>query len=145
MADGKTIVSGSLDRTVRLWPVDLPAPAETPTAETVPGEVTKLDPLAVFTHPAAARSAWPSANGTRIAAANDDGFVRIWDVATGRELERFGGHSGAAASVAFVPDNLRVVSGGVDSSVREWRISATRVMAAHESATTGVALSLIHI
>ena len=139
MADGKTIVSGSLDKTVRLWPVDLPSPAETPTAETVPGEVTKLDPLAVFTHPAAVRSAWPSANGTRLAAASDDGFVRVWDVAKGRELERFGGHLGAAASVAFVPDNLRVVSGGVDSSVREWRISATRVIAAHETATAGVA------
>lgn len=136
MADGKTIVSGSLDKTIRLWPVDLPAEAA---AEAVPGEVIKLDPLAVFAHPSAVRSAWPSANGTRIAAASDDGFVRVWDVATGRELERFGGHSGATTSVAFMPDNLRVVSGGVDSSVREWRISATRVIAAHETATTGVA------
>lgn len=137
MADGKTIVSGSLDKSVRLWPVDIPA--ETEAAETVPGEVIKLEPLTVLAHPAAVRSAWPSANGTRLAAASDDGYVRVWDVATARELERFGGHSGAAASVAFVPDNLRVVSGGVDSSVREWRISATRVIAAHETATTGVA------
>jgi len=135
MRDGKTIVSGSLDRSVRLWPVDVPAETAT---DSVPGEVIKLDPLANFAHPAVVRSARPSANGTRIAVASDDGFVRVWDVVAGRELERFGGHSGAAASVAFVPDNLRVVSGGVDSSVREWRISATRVIAAHEAATTGV-------
>ncbi len=135
MTDGKTIVSGSLDRSVRLWPADLPVETAT---DAVPGEVIKLEPLANFVHPSVVRSVRPSANGTRIAAAGDDGFVRVWDVVAGRELERFGGHSGAAVSVAFVPDNLRVVSGGVDSSVREWRISATRVIAAHEAATTGV-------
>jgi WD40 repeat protein len=139
-ADGKTIVSGSLDRTVRLWPVDLPTPAETAaaTAQAVAGEVIKLEPLAVLTHPAAVRSVQPAVNGTRIAAASDDGFVRVWDVTTGRELERFGGHAGAVSSVAFVPDNLRVVSGGADASVREWRVSATRVILAHEAPVTGL-------
>jgi WD40 repeat protein len=138
--DGKTIVTGSLDKTVRLWPVDLATPAETAaaTAQAVAGGITELDPLAAYAHPAAVRAAWPSANGTRIAAASDDGFVRVWDVLTGRELERFGGHTGAVSSVAFVPDNLRVVSGGADASVREWRISATRVIAAHEAPVTGL-------
>jgi WD40 repeat protein len=140
MADGKTIVSGSLDQTVRLWPVDLSTPAETAaaTAQAVAGEVTKLDPLDVYAHPAAVRSVQPSANGTRIAAASDDGFVRVWDVGTGRELERFGGHAGPVSGVAFVPDNLRVISGGADASVREWRISVTRVIAAHEAPITGL-------
>jgi WD40 repeat protein len=139
-ADGKTIVSGSLDQTVRLWPVELPVPAaaETAAAAAVEGEVIKVDPLAVYAHPAAVRSVQPSANGTRIAAASDDGFVRVWDVGTSRELERFGGHAGAVSSVGFVPDNLRVVSGGADASVREWRISATRVIAAHEAPVTGL-------
>jgi WD40 repeat protein len=135
-ADNKTIVSGSLDQTVRLWPVDLPEDAEAD--EAVEGEVVKLDPLAVYAHPAPVRSVQRSANGTRIAAASDDGFVRVWDVVTGRELERFGGHAGPVSSVAFVPDNLRVVSGGADASVREWRISATRVIAAHEAPITGL-------
>ncbi len=135
-ADNKTIISGSLDQTVRLWPVDLPD--EAAAAEAVDGEVIKLDPLGVYAHPAAVRSVQPSANGTRIAAATDDGFVRVWDLATGRELERFGGHAGSVSGVAFVPDNLRVVSGGADASVREWRISATRIIAAHEAPITGL-------
>jgi WD40 repeat protein len=140
MADGKTIVTGSLDQTVRLWPVELPTPAETAaaTAQAVAGEVIKVDPLAVYAHPAAVRSVQPSANGTRMAAASDDGFVRVWDVGTGRELERFGGHAGPVSGVAFLPDNLRVISGGSDASVREWRISATRVIAAHEAPITGL-------
>jgi len=140
MADGKTIVSGSLDQTVRLWPVELPTPAETAaaTAQAVAGEVIKVEPLAMYAHPAAVRSVQPSANGTRIAAASDDGFIRVWDVVTGRELERFGAHAGPVSCVAFVPDNLRVVSGGSDASVREWRISATRVIAAHEAPITGL-------
>ena len=139
-ADGKTIVSGSLDKTVRLWPVDLPTPAETAAAaaQAVAGEVIKLDPVAVYTHPAAVRSVQPSVSGTQIASATDDGLVGVWDVATGRELERFGGHAGPVSAVAFVPDNLRVVSGGSDASVREWRISATRVIVAHEAPATGV-------
>ncbi len=135
-ADNKTIISGSLDQTVRLWPVDLPDAAAA--EEAVEDEIVKLDPLAVYAHPAAVRSVQRSANGLRIAAASDDGFVRVWDVVTGRELERFGGHTGPVSGVAFVPDNLRVVSGGADASVREWRISATRVIAAHEAPITGL-------
>lgn len=133
-ADGKTIATGSVDHKVRLWPVDLPAPA----AASAPGELIKLEASAVFTHETAVRTVMPSANGTRVVVANDDGFVRVWDVATARELERFGGHNGPVSSAAFVSDNLRVVSGGVDSAVREWRTSATRILVAHESPIVGV-------
>lgn len=137
MPDGKTIVTGSLDQSVRLWPVDLP---EEPAAETPPveGEIIKLEPLAVLAHTTPVHSVQTSANGTRLAVANADGFVRVWDVVTGRELERFSGHAGEVTGVAFVPDNLRVISGGVDGAVHEWRITATRLLAAHEGPVTSV-------
>lgn len=144
MPDGKTIASASLDQSLRLWPIELPAEAaasQPATAATTAAADagTEMPPQAVFRSPAAIRSLHPSADGLRIASACDDGFVRIWDVAAGRELERFQDPDGPATSVAFVPDNLRVVSGGANGGVHEWRISATRLLPAHQAAVNGLA------
>jgi WD40 repeat protein len=43
-------------------------------------------------------------------------------VSTGRELERFDGHAGAATSVAFAPDGRSLASGGEDGMIRVWQV-----------------------
>lgn len=49
-----------------------------------------------------------SPDGKRIATASDDGFVRVWDAASGAELLRL--ETGPAAGVAFSPDGIRLAT-----------------------------------
>jgi WD40 repeat protein len=70
-----------------------------------------------------------SGDGRRIVSGSEDGTVRVWDVAEGRELVCFQGHEGEVFCVGFSPDGKRVVSGGVDRTVRVWDIKLGRQLA----------------
>jgi len=61
-----------------------------------------------------------SPDGRRLLTGHQDRMVRLWDVATGKELQRFEGHTGAVQCVAFSTDGGRAVSGGSDNTVRVW-------------------------
>jgi WD40 repeat protein/DNA-binding SARP family transcriptional activator len=49
-----------------------------------------------------------SPDGSRIATASDDGFVRVWDATSGAEVLRL--ETGPAAGVAFSPDGARLAT-----------------------------------
>jgi WD40 repeat protein len=51
-----------------------------------------------------------------------EGTVRLWEVATGKQLRSFKGHSGSVHSVAFAPDGRSALSGGSDG-IRLWDLS----------------------
>jgi WD40 repeat protein len=62
-----------------------------------------------------------SPEGKRLAAANSDATVRIWDVGTGVEIVSPPlKHGGGVNSVAFSPDGRRLASGSMDRTVRVW-------------------------
>src|SRR6187455_2781855 len=67
-----------------------------------------------------------SPDGTRLAAASDDGTARLWDLATGRELLALRGHAAAVVDVAFSPDGKRLISNAVDRTVRAWDLATGR-------------------
>jgi WD40 repeat protein len=53
-----------------------------------------------------------SPDGRRIVSGSEDGLVKVWDAATGRELLSFGGHTQFIMAVAFSPDGGRILTGG---------------------------------
>jgi WD40 repeat protein/serine/threonine protein kinase len=61
-----------------------------------------------------------SPDGERLATGSSDKTVRIWEIATGKELRRMEGHTATVMGVAFSPDGNSLASGGEDRSVKVW-------------------------
>lgn len=101
--DGKTIVSGSDDGTVRLWDGD-----GRPIGEPLRG------------HKYWVRSVAITSDGKTIVSGSDDGKVRLWN-AEGKPIGKpFTGHEATVTSVAITPDGKTIVSGSADLTVRLW-------------------------
>jgi WD40 repeat protein len=65
-----------------------------------------------------------SPDGATLAAGGQDKSVRLWDVATAREVARFTGHEGSIRSLAFSPDGKLLASGSRDTTGLVWDVAA---------------------
>ena len=61
-----------------------------------------------------------SPDGSRIVSASWDKTIRIWDAASGVELQILEGHTDWVNSVSFSPDGSRIVSASSDKTIRIW-------------------------
>jgi sugar lactone lactonase YvrE len=61
-----------------------------------------------------------SPDGKILATAGVDDFVRLWDVATEKELRSTKAHAGGVSAVAFSADGRLVISAGPDGVIRLW-------------------------
>ncbi|HJZ66617.1 MAG TPA: hypothetical protein VKF81_00615, partial [Blastocatellia bacterium] len=86
-SDGKTLASGGLDNTVKLW--DASSGEEVATLKGHPGDVTSV----AF-----------SSDGKMLASGSDDNMVKLWDVRSGQEVATLKGHAATVYSVAFSSD-----------------------------------------
>ena len=84
-------------------------------------------PLNSFTgHQGGVRSAAFSPDGKIALSGGVDGTVKLWEVASGRELQSFVGHLGAVLSVAFSPEGKFALSGDSDGTVKVWEVANGR-------------------
>jgi WD40 repeat protein len=60
-------------------------------------------------------------DGRHVVSACFDHANHLWNVETGKEICRFVGHSGASLDVTISRDGKRIVSGGIDGTVRVWQ------------------------
>lgn len=65
-------------------------------------------------------------DGERVVTASDDGTARIWDIATGRELQVLRAHDSAVERILITPDGRRIVTASADGTVRIWDASSGR-------------------
>src|SRR5207237_1054321 len=79
-----------------------------------------------------------SPDGKRLASASQDGTVKVWDSATGRELLTFGGHADRVNAVAFSPDGKLLASAGGDRIARLWDADSGAAKLAQQVHTTSV-------
>ena len=107
--DGRRIVSGSLDNTLRLWDASNYKPLGTP----LQGHTDWVSSVAF------------SPDGRRIVSGSYDGSLRLWDASSGKQLgPPLQGHINSVISVAFSPDGRRIVSGSDDKTLRLWDASS---------------------
>jgi WD40 repeat protein len=79
-----------------------------------------------------------SRDGTQVATAGGDRLIKIWDLATHKELARLEGHSAQVLSVAFNADATEVVSGGADKELNVWDVKSREKVISLGSHTSAV-------
>ncbi|KAI8654220.1 NACHT domain-containing protein [Fusarium sp. Ph1] len=102
-ADGQRLVSGSYDKTIKIW--DAATGACEQTLEGHGEQVTSV----VF-----------SVDSQRLASGSYDKTIKIWDMAMGAYVQTLEGHGDWVSSVVFSADSQRLASGSRDKTIKIW-------------------------
>jgi hypothetical protein len=129
-ADGRSLVSGSVDGVVRVWLL-------------ADGKEWQRS---ISAHDGAVTAAVFTPSGGQIASRGGDGTIKIWDSNTGALLHRFevGKPAGGSCSLAVSPDGRLLAAGTVNREIKLWSLadgSGLTSLAGHAGAVEAVAFS----
>ncbi|MGH9883231.1 MAG: caspase family protein, partial [Pyrinomonadaceae bacterium] len=85
-----------------------------------------------------------SGDGKMLASGSFDKTIKLWEVATGRELRTLTGHSESVTSVAFSSDGKTLASGSFDKTIKLWEVATGRelsTLTGHSGEVSSVAFS----
>jgi WD40 repeat protein/serine/threonine protein kinase len=125
--DGKVILTGSADKTARLWDAATGHPLGPP-----------------LRHPDEVRAVAFSPDGKTVVTGSHDGTARLWDADTGQPLGQPLRHQDRVNAVAFSPDGKVVLTGSGDKTARLWDAATGRVILSlrgHTETVVSVAFS----
>jgi WD40 repeat protein len=120
--DGRYVVSGSYDNTLRLWDLTI-------------GRITRT----LLDHTDSITVVAVTPDGRQVISGSYDKTLRVWDLATGETKTRLQGHTSWISAVAFTHDGRHVVSGSNDKTALVVAISPS------ECARPGSAVGAIKI
>ena len=124
-SDGQTLVSGSEDKTIKIWNLNT-------------GQVSRT----LLGHSDAVRSVTLSPDGQILASASGDKTIKLWNLHG--QIRTLSGHSGPVWSVAINPDGQTLVSGSEDGTVKIWNLPTgelRRTINGHSGRVFSVAIS----
>ena len=152
--DGKRIISGSNDTTVKIWDNVSGQGALTLERANGSGSSVSFSPdgkrivsggtdkslkvwdtesgltvLILTGHSGGVNSVSYSPDGKWIVSGSDDLTLKLWDAKAGQEKFTLRGHGGSVRSVCFSPDGKRIVSGSSDRSLKVWDMESGREIA----------------
>jgi WD40 repeat protein/tRNA A-37 threonylcarbamoyl transferase component Bud32 len=125
--DGKTLVSASSDKTIKVW--DVGSGQE---RATLKGHTDTVWSVAL------------SDDGKTLVSASWDDMVKVWDMGKGRESATLKGHMGAVTPVALSGDGKTLAWGSEDNTVKVWDVGTGQERATlkgHTNSVYSVALS----
>ncbi len=124
--DGKTLVSGSWDGTIKLWNVE-----------------TGKEIRTLKGHDGYVLSVNFSPDGKTLVSGSDDNTIKLWNVETGKEIRTLKGHDSSVLSVNFSPDGKTLVSGSWQT-VKLWNVETgqeIRTLKGHDNRVKSVNFS----
>ena len=120
--DGTLLASGSWDETIKFWRVT--DGKEIMTLQQGHSEAV----MSVAFSPDGMLLASGSGNSSPISGSMDN-IIKLWDVATGRELMTLQGHVDLVDSIMFSPDGTLLASGSWDETIKLWQVVDGREIA----------------
>ncbi|AVH68387.1 nSTAND1 domain-containing NTPase [Nostoc sp. 'Peltigera membranacea cyanobiont' N6] len=126
-SDGKTLASGSWNKTIKLWNVH--------TGE----EIRTLKG-----HDESVSSVSFSSDGKTLASGSRDKTIKLWNVETGEEIRTLKGHDYSVSSVSFSCDGKTLASASEDKTIKLWNVQTgeeIRTLKGHDESVSSVSFS----
>ena len=98
--DGKTLVTGSIDKSIRVWDLNT-----TKVIRILQGHTEEITSLAF------------NKDGSLLASGSKDQNIRIWNLSSADEHRNFAGHEGYVWSAVFTNDGKMFASAGADKTI----------------------------